>query len=147
MADPRSAEMKDVVNTKIKFREPFRPFAPSVLQESVSDYFEMPAKGSGYPERFMLLVVPVKSAVESSIPAVSHQGTSRIQAVHSESSGMYHQLISGFYGETGVPLLLNTSFNVRGEPVVNSPKDAIRTFTNSGIDSLVIGNQIVDKVD
>lgn len=145
LADPRSAEMKDVVNTKIKFREPFRPFAPSVLGERALEYFDLPDGDSEMATRFMLLVVPVHEKKQETIPAVTHLGTARIQSVHQEASPLYHKLIGRFGEATGVPILLNTSFNVRGEPIVNTPLDALHTFANSGIDTLVMGNFLVHK--
>jgi carbamoyltransferase len=145
LADPRRAETKDIVNTKIKFREPFRPFAPSVLVEDSAKYFDLDQPQSHMPARFMLLVVPVLESKQESIPAVSHLGTSRIQTVYEETNPRYHSLIQRFGDATGVPLLLNTSFNVRGEPVVNTPQDALATFANSGIDTLVMGNYMIDK--
>ena len=145
LADPRRPEMKDVVNTKIKFREPFRPFAPSVLAEAAEGYFDLPGAVSNLPARFMLLVVPVREDQQDVIPAVNHMGTARIQTVHKDVSPLYYQLIQRFGEATGVPVLLNTSFNVRGEPIVNTPADALNTFANSGIDTVVIGNFIVDK--
>ena len=146
LADPRHAETKDLVNNKIKFREPFRPFAPSVLVEASERYFELSNAQASMPARFMLLVVPVRSDKQDAIPAVNHVGTARLQAVHKDTNRLYHRLISGFGEATGVPVLLNTSFNVRGEPIVNTPSDALKTFRNSGIDSLVMGNYVVDKV-
>ena len=137
--------MKDIVNNKIKFREPFRPFAPSVLVEASQDYFELPEPERVMPARFMLLVVPVREDKGETVPAVNHMGTSRIQTVHQDASPLYHRLIRGFGDATGVPVLLNTSFNVKGEPIVNSPADAIRTFSISGIDTLVMGDFILDK--
>ena len=95
--------------------------------------------------RFMLLVVPVKEDQRSVIPAVSHMGTARVQTVHSDTNPMYHRLIQTFGDATGVPVLLNTSFNVRGEPVVDTPQDALKTFYDSGLDSLVLGDFIIDK--
>lgn len=145
LADPRRADMKDVVNTKIKFREPFRPFAPSVLAEASERYFDLHQPENVMPARFMQLVVPVHECVQETIPAVSHLGTARIQTVHQDTSPLYHQLIERFGEATGVPVLLNTSFNVRGEPMVNTPQEALSTFMNSGIDTLVLGNFIVDK--
>jgi carbamoyltransferase len=145
LADPRRAEMKDVVNTKIKFREPFRPFAPSVLAEAASQYFELPNPEDNMAARFMLLVVPVRDAKYDTIPAVNHMGTARIQTVHRETNPLYYKLIQQFGEASGVPVVLNTSFNVRGEPIVNTPQDSLRTFANSGIDTLVIGNYVVDK--
>lgn len=144
-ADPRRPEMKDVVNNKIKFREPFRPFAPAVLAEATEEYFDLPHPDRHLPARFMLLVVPVKADKQEVIPAVNHMGTARIQTVYQEHNPLYYQLIRQFGDATGVPVLLNTSFNVRGEPIVNTPDNAINTFHNSGIDTLVLGNFLIDK--
>ena len=145
LADPRQPETKDIVNNKIKFREPFRPFAPSVVAESVEEYFDLAKADSHLPARFMLLVVPVHGDKQDKIPAVSHMGTARIQTVYADASPKYHQLIRRFGDATGVPVILNTSFNVRGEPIVNSPQDALSTFKGSGIDTLVMGNFVLDK--
>jgi carbamoyltransferase len=145
LADPRSSEAKDVVNTKIKFREPFRPFAPAITAESTGEYFDLPEHDKHMPARFMLLVVPVKEDKVDVIPAVNHMGTSRIQTVYPDTSPRYHQLIEKFGQATGVPVLMNTSFNVRGEPIVSSPQDALNTFYESGLDILVMGNYIVEK--
>lgn len=145
LADPRKSGMKDIVNTKIKFREPFRPFAPSVLHNHTDEFFKISAKSSGYLERFMLSVVPVREKHGDLIPAVNHMGTARIQTVYESTNSKYSALISKFYEITGIPMVLNTSFNVRGEPVVNSPEDSLNTFKNSGLDSLVIGRYIIDK--
>ena len=145
LADPRSNEMKDLVNTKIKFREPFRPFAPSILAESTESYFDLPNAMDNMAARFMLLVTDGHEDKQDLIPAVSHMGTARVQTVHKDTNPSYYKLIEKFGESTGIPILLNTSFNVRGEPVVTSPDDALNTFRNSGIDTLVIGNHIVDK--
>lgn len=145
LADPRSAEMKDVVNSKIKFREPFRPFAPAVLVEASEQYFDLPEPDRHMPAQFMLLVVPVHQDKQEIIPAVSHMGTARLQTVHSDLNPIYHRLIGRFGQATGVPVLMNTSFNVRGEPIVNSPAEALNTFMNSGIDTLVMENFLLDK--
>jgi len=145
LADPRSAEMKDLVNNKIKFREPFRPFAPAVLVEASEQYFDLPQPDLQMPARFMLLVVPVREDKQDEIPAVNHMGTARIQTVHEAANPMYYSLIGRFGEATGTPVVLNTSFNVRGEPIVNTPEDALKTFYGSGIDTLVMGNYILDK--
>jgi carbamoyltransferase len=137
--------MKDIVNTKIKFREPFRPFAPSVLVDSADKFFDIPNAEESMPARFMLQVVPVKEEKADILPAVNHMGTARVQTVHTDTNPMYYSLIDTFGKATGVPILLNTSFNVRGEPVVNTPENALNTFANSGIDTLVMGDFIVDK--
>jgi carbamoyltransferase len=146
LADPRRADMKDIVNIKIKFREPFRPFAPSVLQEKSGEFFVLDDLGQQHPLRFMLLVVPVRESQRSVVPAITHvDGTGRVQLVHRETNPRYHRLIETFGQATGVPVVLNTSFNLKGEPIVNSPEDAFRTFTRSGIDLLVLDNVVIEK--
>jgi carbamoyltransferase len=148
LADPRRPDMKDLVNMKIKFREPFRPFAPSVLVERAADYFALPSPGGHLPARFMLYVVDVHEARRSEIPAVTHvDGTARLQTVDRETAPRYHRLIRRFGDVTGVPVLLNTSFNLKGEPIVNTPAEAFRTFVNSGMDVLVLGDYVVEKPD
>jgi carbamoyltransferase len=146
LADPRREDMKDIVNTKIKFREPYRPFAPSVLAERAEEIFEMPEAQKHSPARFMLYVVPVKKEKKKIVPAITHvDGSARPQLVFKEESPRYHKLISEFFKLTGVPLVLNTSFNLKGEPIVSAPKDAYSTFERSGIDILVLGNYVVRK--
>jgi carbamoyltransferase len=147
LADPRRADMKDIVNVKIKFREPFRPFAPSVLSERAQDYFELDNAAAHYPARFMLYVVDVKESKRELIPAITHvDGTGRLQTVQKDSNPKYYRLIETFGQATGVPIVLNTSFNLKGEPIVNSPQEAFQTFTRSGMDMLVLGNYLVDKL-
>ncbi len=144
LADARRAEMKDIVNVKIKFREPFRPFAPSVVAERVGDYFALPDPTRHFPARYMLYVVPVTQP--DVLPAVTHaDGTGRLQAVTRETNPRYHRLLERFGEATGVPVLLNTSFNLRGEPIVNTPADAFRTFTASDMDALILDNWVVLK--
>ena len=146
LADPRKADMKDIVNTKIKFREPYRPFAPSVLAEYAEDFFEMSDASNHYPARFMLYVVPVKKDKQDIIPAITHvDGTARPQLVFKETSPRYWKLIDRFREKTSVPMVLNTSFNLRGEPIVNTPQDAMNTFLKSEMDLLVLENFIVRK--
>jgi carbamoyltransferase len=146
LADPRRAEMKDVVNTKIKFREPYRPFAPSVLAERAGEFFDAPGVERLYPARFMLVVPPVRESKREVIPAVTHaDGTGRLQTVVREWSPRYHELIRRFGEATGVPVLLNTSFNLKGEPIVNTPAEAHSTFVRSGMDYLVLGNHLIKK--
>jgi carbamoyltransferase len=146
LADPRRAEMKDVVNTKIKFREPFRPFAPSVLVERAADYFELPEPARHHPARYMLYVVDVKPEKQAQVPATTHvDGTARLQTVDREVAPRYHRLIETFGSATGVPVLLNTSFNLKGEPIVNTPGEALSTFSRCGLDMLVLGNHVVEK--
>jgi carbamoyltransferase len=146
LADPRQADMKDVVNTKIKFREPFRPFAPSALVERAEEYFALPQAARHYPARFMLYVVDVREDKRALVPAITHvDGTGRLQTVRRDTNPRYHRLISTFAEATGVPLVLNTSFNLRGEPIVNTPAEAFNTFAQSGMDLLVLGEHVVDK--
>ena len=146
LADPRRADMKDTVNVKIKFREPYRPFAPSVLQESADDYFDTAGASSQYPARFMLLVEPVKEGARAVLPATTHvDNSARLQTVVESASPRYHALISRVARETGVPVVMNTSFNLRGEPIVNTPAEAISTFSRSGLDALVMDLLILHK--
>jgi carbamoyltransferase len=145
LADPRRADMKDIVNTKIKFREPYRPFAPSVLAERAEEYFELPGAAENLPARFMLLVAPVIEDKQEVIPAVTHvDGSGRLQTVVRDQSPRYWRLIKGFEEATGVPAVLNTSFNLRGEPIVTTPANAYNTFSNSGMDLLVLNHHLVD---
>jgi carbamoyltransferase len=146
LADPRREDMKAIVNHKIKFREPFRPFAPSVLAGGVRDYFEPPDNGCLDPARFMLLVCPIRPEQRARIPAVTHvDGTGRLQVVEPRVNPLYHQLIEAYRGLTGVPVILNTSFNLKGEPIVNTPGQAISTFQRSEMDTLVLGHQVLTK--
>ncbi|MFX0194918.1 MAG: carbamoyltransferase [Candidatus Hodarchaeota archaeon] len=161
VGDARSPKMQSVMNLKIKFRESFRPFAPSVLGEYVSDYFEID-RASPY----MLLVAYLKpekrremieseqrlwgidklKVVRSKVPAITHVDYSaRLQTVHKETNSLYHDMIEAFYQLTGCPVIVNTSFNVRGEPIVCSPKDAYTCFMRTEMDSLVMENFILDK--
>lgn len=146
LADPRRADMKDLLNIKIKFREPFRPFAPSVLEERTADFFDFPEPARHLPPRFMSMVAPVRESRRADLPAVTHiDGTGRLQTVSKSASPLYHALISGFGDATGIPVLVNTSFNLRGEPIVASPADAFRTFSQSGMDALLVENILVQK--
>jgi carbamoyltransferase len=161
IGDPRSAKMQSVMNLKIKYRESFRPFAPSVLADRVSDYFELD-RASPY----MLIVAPVRSELRtpiskeqqglfgieklnlkrSEIPAVTHVDYSaRVQTVHEETNPRYYELLKAFEAKTGCGVLVNTSFNVRGEPIVCSPEDAYRCFMRTEMDYLVIENFLLDK--
>lgn len=141
LADPRRADMKDIINAKVKFREPFRPFAPSVLEEKADEYFE----DSGYSP-FMLLIAPVRESKKNVIPAVTHaDGTARVQTVNKSQNPLYYELIEEFEKLTGVPVLLNTSFNIKGEPIVFSPVDAIKCFLKTDIDYLVFGDHLIQK--
>ncbi len=138
--------MKDIVNTKIKFREPYRPFAPSVLAECAETYFDLPDAVRHHPARYMLYVVPVKESKQSALPAITHvDGTGRLQTVFREHSPRYYGLIERLGKATGVPVVLNTSFNLKGEPIVTTPANAFHTFSASEMDTLVLGNFVVDK--
>lgn len=145
LADPRSELMKDTVNIKIKFREPFRPFAPVILENRTADYFEGSNIAGQYPARYMLLVLPLKKDKADSVSAVNHMGTGRLQTVRREWNPRYHDIVERFGQATGVPVLLNTSFNLRGEPIVTSPENAFNTFSKSGIDVLVLERFMVRK--
>ena len=163
LGDPRDAEMQSRLNLKIKFRESFRPFAPAVLRESLSDWFDLDVDSP-----YMLFVADVaarhrihapavvdnSSGLErlkiprSDIPAATHvDGSARIQTVHRETNPRFHELLSAFAARTGCPVLVNTSFNVRGEPIVCTPDDAFRCFMGTRLDSLAIGNCFLRKAD
>jgi carbamoyltransferase len=139
LADPRNTNIKDIINSKIKLREDFRPFAPSVLVEHYKEYFD-----TTQPSPYMSRIMPVTS---DAIPGVTHvDGTARIQTVQREFNPRYYDLINAFYALTGVPMLLNTSFNCQ-EPIVETPEDAIATFNKCGLDILVIGDYIIRKTN
>ncbi len=146
IADPRNDDMKNIVNVKIKFREPYRPFAPSVLAERLSEFFDIDHTEKHYPLRFMLYVTKVREDKKSIVPAITHvDGTARPQAVFEKESPRYYKLIKAFEKITGVPLVMNTSFNLKGEPIVTSPADAYSTFIRSGLDMLVLERFVVEK--
>ena len=139
LADPRNTNIKDIINSRIKLREDFRPFAPSVLVEHYKEYFD-----TTQPSPYMSRIMPVTS---DAIPGVTHvDGTARIQTVQREFNPHYYDLINAFYALTGVPMLLNTSFNCQ-EPIVETPEDAIATFNKCGLDILVIGDYIIRKTN
>jgi carbamoyltransferase len=138
IADPRRDDMKDILNARIKHREKFRPFAPSILQEHVDEYFDQT-----YPDPFMIKVYNVLPEKRSVIPAVTHvDGTGRLQTVDREHSPLYWKLINAFYERTGVPVVLNTSFN-ENEPIVCTPQEAISVLLRTRMDALIIGNYVV----
>ena len=146
LADPRNPGMKDIVNAKIKFREPYRPFAPSVLAECAGKYFDLAHAPCHHPARYMLYVVPVREKHRSTLPAVTHvDGTARLQTVFRDQSPRYYGLIERFAHATGVPVLLNTSFNLKGEPIVNTSDNAFDTFCKSEMDTLVLENFLIEK--
>jgi carbamoyltransferase len=161
IGDARSPEMQKKMNLKIKYRESFRPFAPTVLAEKVSEWFELDRESP-----YMLLVADVKkekqrkmseeelqmwgidklNIVRSSIPAVTHVDYSaRIQTVHKDDNPLYHRLIKRFFEKTGCPVIVNTSFNVRGEPIVESPLDAYKCFMRTEMDLLALGSFVLYK--
>ena len=141
LADPRRAEMKDIVNARVKHREGFRPFAPAVLHEDGDEYFE-----HYHLNPFMLLVLPIRPDKRDVIPAVTHvDGTGRLQSVTEDGFGGFYRLIREFKGLTGVPVVLNTSFNVMGEPIVNRPEEAINDFLNTGMDALFVDRWVTEK--
>lgn len=140
VADPRNPDMKDILNSRIKKRESFRPFAPSILEEYVEDYFEQT-----YPSPTMLMVYQIKEEMQKKVPAITHvDGSGRLQTVNQKHHPRYYALISAFYKKTGIPILLNTSFN-ENEPIVCKPDEAIDCFLRTKMDVLVIGDYIVIK--
>jgi len=140
LADPGNAENRDRVNLKIKFRESFRPFAPTVLEERIGEYFDIDR-----PSPYMLLVAEVRKG-KRVIPAVTHvDHSARIQSISRKQNELYYDLIKRFEEKKGIPVVINTSFNVRGEPIVRSPEDAFRCFMTTTMDTLVLGNYILHK--
>lgn len=141
LADPRRPDMKDILNSRVKFRESFRPFAPSILYEYQEEYFNL-----SVPSPYMLMVADIWPRKREEIPAVTHiDGTGRIQSVIRELNPTYHALISAFYRLTGVPVILNTSFNVNKEPIVETPMDALHCFLGTDLDELFMGNFRITK--
>ena len=161
LGDPRSKRMQSLLNMKIKYRESFRPFAPAVLREDVADYFEFEGDSP-----YMLMVAPVKAErrleppaegdswrgleklkeIRSDIPAITHVDYSaRIQTVHADTNPRFHRLIKTFKKQTGYGVLVNTSFNIRDEPIVCKPLDAYRCFMGTEMDMLVLGNAVLRK--
>jgi carbamoyltransferase len=163
IGDARSPKMQEIMNLKIKFRESFRPFAPSVLKEKVSDYFDLDRESP-----YMLIVAPVKESirrkmtqeeqsyfgldklhvVRSVIPAVTHVDYSaRVQTVTEETNPLYYRMIKKFGQKNNCPVIINTSFNVRGEPIVCTPEDAYLCFMRTNMDYLIMGNYLLNKED
>ena len=139
LADPRDGKMKDILNEKIKHRESFRPFAPSILEEYVSEYFDIDVTSP-----YMLLVAPIKKPEK--IPAVTHvDGTGRLQTVSKHTNPLYYDLINEFYKITGVPVVVNTSMNVMGEPIVTSPEEAFKMWARTEMDNLIMGNYLISE--
>jgi len=143
LADPRPPEMKEKINALVKFREEFRPFAPSILHEYGEEYFEN-YQVTPYMERTLTFT----AAAEANVPAIVHVNrTGRLQSVKREWNGRYHDLISAFHRITGVPMLLNTSLNIMGKPIVHSVEDVLGLFYTCGLDVLVIGDYLIEKGD
>ncbi len=141
LGDARNPKMKDIINEKIKLREGFRPFAPAVKEEKVGEYFEMDC-----PSPFMLLVAPVRAEKRAVVPSITHaDGSARVQTVSSRENPRFYALIGRFETLTGVPIIINTSFNVRGEPMVCTPQEALRCFLRTDMDHLVMGNFTLSK--
>ena len=135
--------MKDIINSRVKFRESFRPFAPAILSEYANTYFDIKQSSP-----HMLIAVNTRSEKISEIPAVVHVDTSaRVQTVSKDNNPRFRKLLECFYEETNCPVILNTSFNVKGQPIVNSPDDAIKCFLSTNIDVLAIGDFVVNKDD
>ncbi len=148
IADPRREEMKEVVNTKIKFREPYRPFAPVVLAKKAQEYFEVDNLDHRHLTNFMLGVFPVKKEKRKVVPAITHvDGSARPQIIAEEQNARYYNLVKTFGRKTGVYVLMNTSFNLKGEPIVNTPENAFNTFKASGLDYLALEKYVVAKED
>lgn len=140
IADPRRTDMRDIINLRIKFREKFRPFAPSILEEHVGEWFEIDE-----PTPYMEKVFPIRREKHALIPAVTHvDGSGRLQTVSRVSNPLYHDLISEFHRRTGVPILLNTSLN-ENEPIVRTPREAIACFLRTDMDAIVLGNYLIDR--
>ncbi len=146
LADPRREEMKQIVNLKIKFREPFRPFAPVVAEEDAPRFFEMGKYEGQSTPRFMLVVRPILQDKQSVIPAVTHvNGGGRLQAVRPHDNPLYYGVVKQFGQATGVPVLLNTSYNLRGEPIVTTPQNALNTFRKGALELLVMDRFLIYK--
>jgi carbamoyltransferase len=142
LADPRRRDMMDTLNRRIKFREPFRPFCPSILADSTGEYFEI-----NYPSPFMVQAYRIRESQRQRIPAVTHaDGTGRLQTVEPDVNPLYWKLIDRFRQITGVPVLINTSFN-ENEPIVNTPRQALDCFLRTQMDTLVMGSYLLAKTE
>ncbi len=141
IADPRKPEMKDILNSRVKHRQPFRPFAPIVLYERANEIFE-----GDEDSPYMLIAKNVYPAWRDRIPSIVHvDGTARVQTVREDTNPMLYRLLKEFEALTGVPVLINTSFNVKGEPIVETPHDAVVCFMTTGIDHLVLHDTLISK--
>ena len=141
LGDPRKPEMKDILNSRVKHRQAFRPFAPIVLAERMKDIFE-----GEQDSPFMLIAKPVRPEWRDKIPAIVHvDGTARVQTVREETNPMLYRLLKEFDALTGVPVLINTSYNIKGEPIVETPRDAVACFLTTGVDHLILHDTMVSK--
>ena len=141
LADPRSVESRDRVNAAIKFREYWRPFCPSLTEDAAARFMKLSKAAP-----FMIMAFDATEEAARLVPAVVHvDGTMRVQTVDQDTNPRYHSLLKAFERRTGVPVLLNTSFNIKGEAIVSSPRDALRTFWSTGIDALAIGSCLIEK--
>ena len=144
LANPCNPQMKKILNEKVKHREEFRPFAPVIIEEKVKEYFDIDKKD----ERFMLFVYPIKESKRKLIPPVNHvDGTARLQTVNKEQNLLYYNLIREFEKLSKVPVLINTSFNIRGEPIVCTPEDAYKCMMGTEIDYLILNNFLIKRND
>jgi carbamoyltransferase len=144
LADPRIRDIKDVLNSRVKFREGFRPFAPAVLEEHAEEYFEL----QGHLSPYMLLIAPVREQYREMLPGITHvDGTARVQTVSRSASPVFYDIIRAFQEATGLPMVLNTSFNLRGKPIVETPLDALACFLATEMDALVLGRYAVEAPD
>ena len=140
LGDPRHPEMREIINAKIKMREGFRPFAPTVLEEDCQKYFQL-----NCPSPYMLLVAPVREDINP-LPSITHvDGSARVQTIRKDQDPFYYDLIQTMKDTTGCSVLINTSMNVRGEPIVNTPDEAYSTFVQTGMDCLVIDDYLVER--
>ena len=141
MASPNPSKIRDIINKNVKFRESFRPFAPAILEEHCSDYFNIDQKSE-----HMLIACDIKPRMKKYIPATVHvDNTCRVQTVTSKSNEKFYNLLQSMYKKTKIPVLLNTSFNIKGQPIVNTPNDALLCFLKYNIDFLFIGEYILKK--
>ena len=140
LGDPRHPEMREIINAKIKMREGFRPFAPTVLEEDCQKYFQLDC-----PSPYMLLVAPVREDIDP-LPSITHvDGSARVQTIRRDQDPFYYDLIQTMKTTTGCSVLINTSMNVRGEPIVNTPEDTYRCFMRTHMDALIIGPFLLNK--
>lgn len=147
LSNPTNPKMKDILNLKVKHREHFRPFAPVVCEDDALDYFECD-EPIPIPTDFMLMVYPIKKEKQKLIPAVTHvDGSGRLQTIRREQNPLYYDLIKEFGKISGVPILINTSYNIRGEPIVCTPYDAYKCMMGTGIDYLVMDKFLIKRAD